>query len=134
MINSGYVRRIWLDGRESPKDLFPSPMGFSRGKWDGEVFVIETTHLEPGWLDGSGLPMSGEGTRLVETYAISEDRLTMERKMTIYDPYYTEPLVRVRGSSRDDNIELIEGGSGCDPVSFYRDLWDQGLLESLWKD
>ena len=75
-----------------------------------------------------------EGTRLVETYAISEDRLTMERKMTIYDPYYTEPLVRVRGSARDDNIELIEGGSGCDPVSFYRDLWDQGLLESLWKD
>jgi len=134
MINSGYVRRIWLDGRESPKDLFPSPMGFSRGEWDGEVFVIETTHLESGWLDGSGLPMSGEGTRLVETYAISEDRLTMERKMTIYDPYYTEPLVRVRGSARDDNIELIEGGSGCDPVSFYRDLWDQGLLESLWKD
>ena len=134
MINSGYVRRIWLDGREPPKDLFPGPMGFSRGEWDGEVFVIETTHLEPGWLDGSGLPMSGEGTRLVETYAISEDRLTMERKMTIYDPYYTEPLVRVRGSARDDNIELVEGGSGCDPVSFYRDLWDQGLLESLWKD
>ena len=134
MINSGYVRRIWLDGREPPKDLFPSPMGFSRGEWDGEVFVIETTHLESGWLDGSGLPMSGEGTRLVETYAISEDRLTMERKMTIYDPYYTAPLIRVRGSARDDSIMLIEGGSGCDPVSFYRDLWDQGLLESLWKD
>jgi len=109
-------------------------MGFSRGRWDGDNLMIETTHLTPGWLDGSGLPMSGEGTRLEETYTISDDRLTMERRLVIYDPYYTEPLVRTRGSARDDGIELAEGGSGCDPTSYLRDLSQQGLLESLWEE
>ena len=128
-VNGSTARRIWMDGREAPEDLLPSPMGLSRGRWDGEVLLIETTHLLPGWLDGSGLPMSGERTRLVETYAVSADRLTIERRMTIYDPYYTEPLVRTRGSARDDGLELVEGGSGCDPTSYLRDLLQQDLLE-----
>jgi hypothetical protein len=132
MVSGSNVRRIWMDEREAPEELLPSPMGYSVGRWIGEVLEIETTHLLPGWLDGSGLPMSGEGTRLVETHAISEDRLTMERIMTIHDPYYTEPLVRTRGSARDDLLELAEGGSACDPTSYLRDLWLQGRIESLW--
>jgi hypothetical protein len=134
MITGTNTRRVWMDERESPEHLLPSPMGFSRGKWEDNVLVIETTHLTPGWLDGSGLPMSGDGTRLVETYVVSEDRLTMERKMTIYDPYYTQPLVRTRGSARDDGLELVEGGSGCDPTSYLRDVWQQGHIEALWEN
>ena len=68
--------------------------------------VIETTHLAPGWLDGSGLPMKGEGTRVVERYDFAADKLSMERTMTIYDPYYTQPLVRKRGSARDDSVDI----------------------------
>ena len=125
-------RRIWMDGRTAPPPgSAPSPMGFSIGRWDGEVLVIETTHLEPGWLDGSGLPMAGVGTRLVETYTISEDRLSMERRMTIQDPYYTEPLVRVRGSARNDDLQFVLD-PGCDPRGYYRDLQQQGLIEALW--
>ena len=41
------------------------------GHWEGDVLVIETTHLLPGWLDGSGLPMKGEGTRIVERYELA---------------------------------------------------------------
>ena len=132
MVYGNDLRRIWMGPHEGPAELLPSPMGYSVGRWVGEVLEIETTHLLPAWLEGSGLPMSGEGTRLVETYTISEDRLTMERVMTIYDPYYTEPLVRTRGSARDDSLELAEGGSACDPTSHFRDLWQQGHIESLW--
>ena len=132
MVTSSAARRIWMDEREPPEELLPSPMGFSLGRWEDNVLVIETTHLLPGWLDGSGLPMSGEGTRLVETYTVSEDRLTMERKMTIHDPYYTEPLVRTRGSARQDGLEMAEGGSGCDPTSYLQDLWQQDRIETLW--
>ena len=129
-----HVRRIWMDGREVPPlGSQPSSMGFSRGRWEGDVFIIETTHLTPGWLDGSGLPMSGDGTRLVETYAISEDRLSMERKMTIHDPYYTEPLVRTRGSARNDDLQFILA-PGCDPRGHYRDLRELGVLETLWEN
>ena len=134
MIDWGGVRRIWLDEREAPEGLLASPMGFSTGEWEGNSLIIETSHLSPSWLDGLGLPMSGEGTRIVEAYTVSEDQLTMDRKMIIHDPYYTEPLIRARGSARDDDIQfqLVSGTTPCDPTGHYRDMWDQGLLESLW--
>ncbi|HMB73353.1 MAG TPA: hypothetical protein VKQ06_07260, partial [Gammaproteobacteria bacterium] len=77
---------------------------------------------------GSGLPMSGNGTRIVERYQPSEDGLTIDRRMTIHDPYYTEPLVRQRYSARDDDIDLTEQAP-CDPDSYFRDLVATGRLE-----
>lgn len=121
-------RRIWMDGRRPAADTPRTPMGFSVGRWQDGVLVVETTHLAAGWLDGSGLPMSGEGTRIVERYAPSEDGLTIDRTMTIYDPYYTQPLVRQRYSARDDDVDLTEQAS-CDPDSFYRDLSSSGRLD-----
>ena len=121
-------RRVWMDGRQAPANTPPSSLGFSVVRWDGYTLVIETTHLLPGWLDGSGLPMKGEGTRIVERYEFAADRLAMDRIMTIYDPYYTQPLVRRRGSARDDDIDISEQDS-CDPDSYYRDLLEAGRLE-----
>jgi hypothetical protein len=121
-------RRIYMDGREPPAEYPPTSLGFSVGRWEGDELVIETTHLLPGWLDGSGLPMSGEGTRIVERWTLTDDRLAMDRTMTIHDPYYTQPLVRRRGSARGDDVELIEHAS-CDPQSYYRDLNEAGRLD-----
>ena len=81
-----------------------------------------------GWLDGSGLPMKGEGTRIVERWEFAEDRLSMDRIATFYDPYYTEPLVRRRGSQRVAGLEVVEMAT-CDPQSYYRDLFEAGLIE-----
>jgi Family of unknown function (DUF6152) len=121
-------RRIYMDGRAVPPDYPATSLGFSVGHWEGDELVIETTRLLPGWLDGSGLPMSGEGTRIVERWSFDERRLAMDRTMTIYDPYYTAPLVRRRGSARGDDIEIIEQSS-CDPEGYYRDLLEAGELE-----
>jgi hypothetical protein len=122
-------RRVWMDGRKPPANQPATPMGFSVGHWDGDALVIETTNLTPGWLDGSGLPMSGEGTRIVERYELSTDRLSMSRTMTIYDPYYTEPLVRERSSARGDDVSVTEQAP-CDPDSYYRDLEATGKLDA----
>jgi len=121
-------RRVWMDGRAAPADTPATPMGFSVGKWEGETLVIETDHLSPGWLDGSGLPMSGEGTRIVERYEWSADRLSVDRTMTIHDPYYTKPLVRRRAAARGDDLSLTEQAP-CDPDSYYRDLAASGRLQ-----
>ena len=122
-------RRIYMDGREPPANTQPSSLGYSVGRWESDnVLVIETTHLLPGWLDGSGLPMKGEGTRIVERWEFAEDRLSMDRIATFYDPYYTEPLVRRRGSQRRAGLEVVEMAS-CDPQSYYRDLQEAGLIE-----
>jgi hypothetical protein len=103
-------------------------MGYSVGHWTDRTLVIETTHLLPGTLDGTLLPMSGDGPRLVERWAVSRDHLSIEREMTIYDPFYSRPLVRQRGSARDESIEVVEQAA-CDPDSHYRDLLDSGRLE-----
>jgi hypothetical protein len=121
-------RWIWTDGRELPPGLPPNSMGFSVGHWEDDVLVIETTNLTAGTLDGSLLPMSGEGTRIVERWAFSEDRLTVDRTMTIHDPFYTEPLVRERGSVRQDSLVLFEPAP-CDPDGYFRDLRDSGHLD-----
>jgi len=65
---------------------------------------------------------------------VSDDGLTIDRQMTIHDPYYTEPIVRTRGSAREDGLELAEGGQGCDPTSYLQDLYQQGLIETLWEN
>jgi hypothetical protein len=121
-------RRVWMDEREAPANTPATAMGFSVGRWEGDVLVVETTHLAPGWLDGSGLPMSGGGTRIVERYEFSADRLGIERTMTIHDPYYTAPLVRRRSSARGEDVGITEQAS-CDPDSYYRDLAASGRLQ-----
>lgn len=121
-------RWIWMNGREIPPDLAPSYMGFSIGRWEDDVLVIETGNLVAGTLDGSLLPMSGDGTRIVEHWVFSDDRLTMDRTMTIHDPYYTKPLIRRRGSARRDDLEVFEPAP-CDPDGYFRDLKEAGRLD-----
>jgi Family of unknown function (DUF6152) len=121
-------RWVYMDGREAPPDQVLSSMGFSTGRWEGRTLVIETTHLTPGWLDGSGYPMTGgDGTRIVERWDVANDGLTIARSMTIYDDYYTEPLVRTRGSQRGDTRELVESPP-CDATTFYYELYENGEL------
>lgn len=124
-------RRVYMDGRGPLPDQPPTSMGFSTGRWEDRTLVIETTHLSPGWLDGSGYPMTGgDGTRIVERWTVAEDGLTMDRTMTIHDDYYTAPLVRTRGSQRGDARELLESPP-CDATAFYSEMWQRGELDEL---
>jgi hypothetical protein len=125
-------RRVWMNGRQPPPNTPATANGYSLGRWDGDTLIVETTHLLPAWLDGSGLPMAGDGTRIVERYAFSEDRLSIDRTMTIHDPYYTQPLVRQRYSARGDDVDITEQAS-CDPDSYYRDLEAGGRLQEHFR-
>lgn len=122
-------RWVYMDGRDPLPDQPLSTMGFARGHWEDRTLVIETTHLAPGWLDGSGYPMTGgDGTRIVEYWTVAEDGLSMDRQMTIYDEGYTAPLIRTRGSQRGDARELLESPP-CDATAFYAELLERGELE-----
>ncbi len=122
-------RWVYMDGRDALPDQPLTSMGFSTGRWDDRTLVIETTHLAPGWLDGSGYPMSGgDDTRIVERWTVADDGLTISRTMTIHDSLYTEPLVRTRGSQRGNASELLESPP-CDATPFYYELLERGELE-----
>src|ERR1700691_3534461 len=86
-------RTIWMDGRAHPPGYAPHTwMGFSTGKWEGDILTVETTHLKQGWVRRDGLPESDQAT-LVEHFIRHGEHLTHVSIVT--DPVYlTEPLVK----------------------------------------
>jgi len=127
-------RWVYMNGRGPLADQPLSSMGFSEGHWEDRTLVIETTHLLPAWLDGSGYAMSGgDDTRIVERWTIADDGLSIDRTMTIHDALYTQPLVRTRGSQRADDEELLESPA-CDSTSFYSEMLERGELETLFQN
>jgi hypothetical protein len=122
-------RWVYMDGRDALPDQPLTSMGFSKGHWEDRTLVIESTHLTPGWLDGSGYQMSGgDDTRIVERWTVAEDGLTIARTMTVHDALYTKPLVRTRGSQRGDARERLESPH-CDATPFYYELLERGELD-----
>jgi len=86
-------RTIWMDGRPHPPEFAPHTwMGFSTGKWDGEVLTVETTHLKYGWVRRNGLVMSDHAT-MTEHFIRHADYLT--HVTILRDPVYlTEPVIK----------------------------------------
>jgi len=46
------TRLVYLDGRPAPPPEYTQYLGFSRGHWDGDTLVIETTNFTPGMSNG----------------------------------------------------------------------------------
>jgi hypothetical protein len=82
----GHVwRTIWTDGRSLPKDLDPSWLGYSVGKWDGDTFVVDTIGFnDKSWVDVYGSPRSDQ-MHLTERYRrLNHD--TLELQIVMDDP------------------------------------------------
>src|SRR5690242_19819472 len=59
----GTERTIWMDGRPHPPEYaMHTAMGFSTGKWEGDILVVTTTHLKEGWTRRNGLTRSDSAT------------------------------------------------------------------------
>src|SRR6202047_3145208 len=78
-------RTIWTDGRSLPKNPTPSWLGYSVGKWEGDIFVVDTIGFnDKVWADPFGNPRS-EQMHLAERYR-RLDHNTLELAVTIDDP------------------------------------------------
>ena len=106
--NAG-TRQIFLDGRSAPPaDAQPWWWGYSRGQWDGDTLVVESTHFkDDGWLDVNGAPLTSEG-KIIERFRRPSVG-ALEIDVTIDDPKaYTKPwTVRVNQRLLPDS-DLIE--------------------------
>src|SRR6185437_7049458 len=59
----GTERTIWKDRRpHPPATALHTAMGFSTGKWDGDILVVTTDHLKEGWVRRNGLTRSDSAT------------------------------------------------------------------------
>src|SRR5213082_2626243 len=89
----GTERTIWMDGRPHPPDYaLHSSMGFSTGKWDGDILTVTTTHLKEGWIRRNGVPRSDRAV-VTEHFIRHGNDLTWVT--VIKDPtYLTETMIR----------------------------------------
>ena len=86
------VRQIHVDGRPAPNnDPQPWWYGYSRGRWEGDTFVVETTNFrDGGWLDVNGSPLTDRG-RMTERFRRTSYGF-MDLEITVNDPKaYTRP-------------------------------------------
>ncbi len=50
--NAGALREVFLDGRPHPKEINPTWMGHSIGRWEGDVLVVDTVGFnDRSWLE-----------------------------------------------------------------------------------
>src|SRR5205809_926138 len=88
-------------------------MGFSTGKWEGDILTVYTTHIKQGWIRRNGLPQSDKAV-LTEHYMRHGTYLT--HVAAINDPVYlTEPLIK----TQTFRLQVQAGQNWlypCDPV------------------
>ena len=105
---NGRYRQILTDGRDLPVDPNPTWVGYSVGRWDGDVFVVRSAGFnDQTWLDYAGHPHTG-ALRVTERYR----RKTfgeLELQITFDDPgTYARPwTISLTGRLAADT-ELLE--------------------------
>jgi hypothetical protein len=105
-------RTIYMDGRPHPPAWAAHTwMGFSTGKWEGNILTVTTTHIKQGWHRRNGLPSSDRIT-LVEHFIRHDDHLTHVTVVTDPD-YLTEPLIK----SQDFTLNISEAGIGTGGIT-----------------
>lgn len=114
------VRTVHLDGDAPPGDAAHTPNGHAIGRWEGDMLVVDTTHLAAGETTRDGVPKSDLMT-LRETFRV-EDRDETPRlivTMTITDPEnFREPFTTVDEFALEPDWELLP--FDCHPTEYQR--------------
>ena len=87
------VRTIHLDGNAaSAARPSPTPLGNSRGRWDGRTLVVTTTGVSWPHFNKTGIPQSDE-VEMIERFTPREDGSRVDYTMTVRDAAtFTEPV------------------------------------------
>jgi hypothetical protein len=103
-------RQIFTDGRMLPADPNPNWLGYSTGKWDKDVFIVETVGLKDNtWLDLFGHPAT-DALHVTERFNRPDvGHLDLEITMTDTKAY-TKPwqfTLHLKLYSDNDILEFI---------------------------
>jgi hypothetical protein len=90
------VRVIHMDWDANPGEQTPTPLGYSRGRWDGRTLIVETSRVNwPRFTFGpiAGGPQS-ESVKFIERFTLAENESEMSYDITMTDPItLTGPIV-----------------------------------------
>ena len=109
------VRVVHMDGRpDLPANGPHTKTGFSRGRWEGNQLVVETTHLKEATITNNGLDHS-DNIRVVERFRLSPDGKQLWATQWFDDPDVLENRgVRFIVWSRVDGDHVH--AYDCDPA------------------
>jgi hypothetical protein len=101
-------RQIFTDGRTLPKDPNPNWFGYSVGRWEGDVLVVESSGFNDNvWLDNAGRPAT-EMLKVTERF-VRKNFGQMDIEVTIDDPKaYTKPWSVTQQLAFQPDTELLE--------------------------
>lgn len=87
------VRTIHMDRSAATDNEAYSPLGYSVGRWENGVLVVNTTRINWNYFDTRGVPQS-EKAAVVERFTLSEDQSRLDYHIVTTDPVtFTEPAI-----------------------------------------
>jgi hypothetical protein len=115
-VNDAY-RRVFTDGRGWPRDVEPTYVGYSIGRWIEapgggryDVLEIETRHLKnPRTFDTTGLPVHRDAQTVIHErlHLDPADRNILRNDITVIDHALTEPWTVTKKYRRDPNPQPV---------------------------
>ena len=124
------TRRIYFGDRNAPQqDRVPGRNGYSSGRWEGDVLVVETDNLVD-QVDQRTTSHSDEA-KIVERYRLDgtdeQGRRILVAEMTMTDPkFYTAPVTLTKRWAQVPNGRLL-------PYECNEEIW-RDHIEKLAKD
>ncbi|MDR2214854.1 MAG: hypothetical protein LBE59_03315 [Nevskiaceae bacterium] len=118
------TRRVYFGDRNAPQaDRVPGRNGYSSGRWEGDVLVVETDNLTDN-VDQRNTPHSDEA-KIVERYQLEgvdeQGRRVLVAEMTMTDPkFYTAPVKLTKRWAQVPNGRLL-------PYECNEEQWNDRL-------
>ena len=108
------IRNIFTNGTPHPRGPLNWWLGDSRGRWEGDTFVVDVVYFtDETWLDRAG-NFHSEAMHLVERYTLADpDHLNYE--VTVEDPgVFTRPwqMRMVFYRRKEPNVRILEYDPG----------------------
>lgn len=105
------VRTVYMDGRGHPKEMTPTRLGHSIGRYEGTTLIIETAHVIPNIIGvpGGGALAPSPETRFIERYTFNKDSGRLDLELAIVDPvHFRKPYENQRSYLLEPDWELEE--------------------------
>ncbi len=133
MFWEGYFqyRKIYIEGRPRPDPILSTRMGYSVGHWEGDVLVVETTHLrESPYM--RRLPNT-ENAKITERFTVENRKDAkgvttryLTDQMTLTDPtLYTQPVTVTSSLRWSPTTPIME--YSCSEEIYEKHLQQRGL-------
>ena len=89
-------RTIQMSTKAPPANVKPSRSGYSVGRWEGDVLVVETTNFLPGFV--SFPTPNSDQLKVVERFSLDPQTMKLTRSYTVEDP------VNLKGQGKGQDV------------------------------